>query len=88
MVSRMFLPDPYTQAAKNTDSYTTTTHFHCRHTHTHDLPHTYMPTAVRSGRATEPVAMIETCLFKLEPCDMALSAGLHTHTYSNNTQLH
>lgn len=49
-------------------------------THAHNLPHTYMPTAVRSGRAMEPVAMIETCLFKLEPCDMAISAGLHSNS--------
>lgn len=39
-----------------------------------------MPTAVCSGRVMQPVAMTETCLFKLRACDMALSAGLHSHT--------
>lgn len=54
-----------------------------------------MPTAVCSGRVTEPVAMIETYLFKLEPWDMTISVGLHSHTTSisishtlSQTQLH
>ena len=80
-VGHTSLPDPRIHAARNRDSHACTeTHVrqHMQCTHTHHLPLTYMPTAARSGRVMEPVAMIETCLFKLEPCDMALSAGLHS----------
>lgn len=52
-------------------------HMHCMHI---NLPHSYMPTVVCFGRVSEPVAMIETCPFKLEAWDMALSAALHSHT--------
>lgn len=47
-----------------------------KHTHTH----TCMPTAVpSSARAVQLMATTEIYLFKLESCDMALSAGLCRH---------
>lgn len=84
MVSYMFLPDTSIHAAKNTDNdakhmYINTCIVYT-HTHAPNLPPTYMPTSVHSGRAMEPMAMIETYLFKLGPCNMALSAGLHSHS--------
>lgn len=96
MASRMLLPDPSIHTEKSAGSHMLTkTDTHICIIHTHNLSRTYMPTAVCSGRVTEPVAMTETYLFKLEPWDTTISVGLHSrttpfstsHTLSQ-TQLH
>lgn len=96
MASHMLLPDPSIHTEKSAGSHMLTkTDTHICIIHTHNLSRTYMPTAVCSGRVTEPVAMTETYLFKLGPWDTTISVGLHSrttpfstsHTLSQ-TQLH
>lgn len=75
MDCRMFLPDLHPHVAKKIHN-----HARKRHANTHTHARTFMPTAVpSSARAMRLMAMTEIYLFKLESCDMALSAGLCRH---------
>lgn len=73
MDCHMFLPDLHPHVAKkNTQSRLQEAR---KHTHTH----TPACQQLCSARAMQLMAMTEIYLFKLESCDMALSAGLCRH---------